>query len=413
MLTLPVPASADPLPGPAGDLTQAIHRDLGIDLTAYQRRADDAQRLAGFAAGFAADHPATFAGAWLDPDGRTVVGLAGGADRAAARAAVEAAGFTPRDVAKSAATLNAEQQQLDRWLAGLPPQLAALVRGIAVDIAHNALAVRVERVADGLTFPSFVDPRQILVMPGPRTTEPVPAPKSDAITGVLPGNALGGGDAFAAIDGRAMLRCSLGFNGTDAAGQVVNVTAGHCNPDARSAGTGTAANIFELGRFDSIGPKLGTFEASRLDGHDYSLVRVDPGAAGRFANNLVRAPGVAPLAVDGVATPVVGAPVCKSGARTGFSCGTISAVGQTVRVGNRQLTDNFSSSICALPGDSGGAVVSGTKAIGISSASSVADYPFCELPDVLGAALGKGPELFVTPIDAVLADNPGLTLRTS
>ena len=179
-----------------------------------------------------------------------------------------------------------------------------------------------------------------------------------------------------------------------------------------AAGTPQASKVREL-RGEALGPVVGAFEKTSLDNHDYSLIGIDDPARPRFENNLVRVPGQAPVAIDGVAQPVVGAPVCKSGARTGFSCGTVNSVGQSVQVGDRTLNDAFSTTICALPGDSGGAIITGTKALGISSASSVADQPICAIPEILGAITGDTPILFATTLNVVLAENPGLKVRTS
>lgn len=171
--------------------------------------------------------------------------------------------------------------------------------------------------------------------------------------------------------------------------------------------------MHELLPGDKLGGKLGTFSKSVLGNQDYSIVRIADQARDRFANNAVRVPGAAPILVDGVATPVVGAPVCKSGSRTGFSCGVVNAVDQTVQVGDRQLTQSFSANICALPGDSGGPIVTGRLALGISSASSVADFPVCEIPNLIGALTGNTPQLFAQPVSVVLSDNPGLRIRTN
>ena len=52
-------------------------------------------------------------------------------------------------------------------------------------------------------------------------------------------------------------------------------------------------------------------------------------------------------------------------------------------------------------------------ALGISSASNVGQYPICQVADVVTFVLGESPELFATPINEVLAENPGLRVRTS
>ena len=110
---------------------------------------------------------------------------------------------------------------------------------------------------------------------------------------------------------------------------------------------------------------------------------------------------------------MVGQPICKVGSRTGYSCGIVNAVDQEVQVGDHNLEHSFSANICALPGDSGGPLISGRNAVGVSSASSVADYPICEIPNLIGAVTGNAPQLFAQPVRAILADNPGLRIRTN
>lgn len=404
-------ASAEPDtdPGLPAELIAAVNRDLKIAPEEYLRRADVAQQVAAFATTAQRQFPEVFAGAWLDDAGKGTVAVAPGPGADEARKAAESAGFVVRNVAKSESALRGEKSAFERWLEGQPEAVASLVRGVVIDTVNNSIAVRVDRA--GLPMPNFIDPARVIVMAPPVAAETLPA--AGEIAEDMGGPPLAGGDGYASVAGRTSLRCSFGFNGVDRNGNTVNITAGHCNPDVDSAGTGNAANVHELLPGDKLGARLGTFTKSVLGNQDYSIVRIADGAANRFANNAVRVPGNAPVFVDGVATPVVGAPVCKSGSRTGFSCGVVNAVDQTVQVGERQLTQSFSANICALPGDSGGPIVTGRQALGISSASSVADFPICEIPNLIGALTGNAPQLFAQPVSVVLSDNPGLRVRTS
>lgn len=366
--------------------------------------------MAAFSATAQRQFPQVFAGSWLDENGKAVVALANGDGIDGARKAVSDAGFTVKDVAKSETTLRGEKNAFQKWLEGQPDTVAKSVRGVAINTMNNSIAVRVDQA--GLALPSFVDPAQVIVMAVPPTGgEDATVPQADPVAGAG-GGPLAAGDSYASVAGRMSLRCSLGFNG-DLNGAVVNITAGHCDPNIPAAGGANAPGVYELAAGDHIGNQLGSFQKSILAAQDYSIVSINDQSRDRFSNNLVRVPGAAPVAITGVADPVVGAPVCKSGSRTGFSCGVVNAIDQTVQVGDHQQTQSFSANICALPGDSGGPIVTGTLALGISSASSVADYPICEIPNLIGLITGNAPQLFAQPISTVLSDNPGLRVRTN
>ncbi|MFI5781087.1 S1 family peptidase [Nocardia sp. NPDC051570] len=407
-------ASADPAPAPApnlpAELIAAVQRDLKISPEEYLHRADVAQKVAAFATSAQRQYPQAYAGSWLDGAGNAVIALTQGQGLDEARKAAQDAGFQVKDVAKSETVLRGEKNAFQQWLSGQPESVAKSVRGVAIDTMNNSIAVRVDKA--GLQMPGFVDPARVIVMPaapvGPEQADDAAQPIAGQGNG-----AVAAGDGYASVAGRMQLICSSGFNGLDRANNPVNITAGHCDPNIPAAGTPNAPGMFELLPGNHLGNQLGTFQKSVLGSQDYSIVSINDGSRDRFGNNLVRVQGQAPIAITGVADPVVGAPVCKSGARTGFSCGVVNAVDQTVQVGDRELTQSFSANICALPGDSGGPIVTGTLALGISSASSVADYPHCIIPEVIGMITGDAPQLFAQPVNVVLSDNPGLRVRTN
>ncbi|MGW6375121.1 hypothetical protein ACWFRB_03520 [Rhodococcus sp. NPDC055112] len=62
--------------------------------------------------------------------------------------------------------------------------------------------------------------------------------------------------------------------------------------------------------------------------------------------------------------------------------------------------------VCGLGGDSGGAVLTGTKALGIAVQSSMASQGTCN-PGAIA------PEVTATPITNVLGATPGLKIRTN
>jgi S1-C subfamily serine protease len=70
--------------------------------------------------------------------------------------------------------------------------------------------------------------------------------------------------------------------------------------------------------------------------------------------------------------PPVGATVCKSGRTTGWTCGTITALNQSVTyTGGRVMTGLVRHNACVEGGDSGGAnMSSGGFALGVTSGAS-------------------------------------------
>ncbi|WP_305092728.1 S1 family peptidase [Prescottella sp. R16] len=393
------------------ELADALQRDLQLSPDQYLERSELAQKLAEFAAIARIQFPDTFAGAWIAPDGTPTVGLAA-KDRDAARAEVEKAGFTGKDVDRSQNQLDATRSALSGWVDKLPPELAQLVRGITVDIASNDVVLRVDNTAVDLftLLPPFLQEAARVVL-GPEIVPLQPVEQGPVAATYAP-DAFLGGDPYAAYGGGIGLRCSLGFNAVDAGGAPVNISAGHCDPSRTFAGTEHASQAYTM-TGDSSGPMIATFQKTNLDGIDYSILRPTADSSQRFVNNGVRVPGAAPLAITGTADPVVGAPVCKAGNTSGFNCGVVTAVHQVIPVGQRVLNDGFATDLCALQGDSGGPIVTGTLALGISSASNVGNYGSCDVAGFATSAMGENPELFATPINAILAENPGLKIRTS
>ncbi|MGW6375952.1 Ig-like domain repeat protein [Rhodococcus sp. NPDC055112] len=181
--------------------------------------------------------------------------------------------------------------------------------------------------------------------------------------------------------------CSFGFNGTDGDGNAVSITAGHCDQHRENAGGWRATKVRKAGTY------VGEFaKALYGNGPDYGWIKIDGSVARRFQNNLVSTHGGDPVRITGTADAVIGAPACKSGETTGWTCGPITAVDPR----------GFTAKVCVIPGDSGGAIVSGTKAIGITTGTNAWE---CEgVPNK---------ELYGTPINMILAANPGLKVRTN
>lgn len=141
-------------------------------------------------------------------------------------------------------------------------------------------------------------------------------------------------------------RCSLGFNVVSGSTYYF-LTAGHCGNVAKTWYTNSAQSTL-------IGPTTG----SSFPGNDYALVRYD--------NASLSHPG-GYTAADAY----VGEPVKRSGSTTGTKSGTVTALDATVHYsGGGTVRGMIQTNVCAEPGDSGGALYDGTKALGITSGGS-------------------------------------------
>ncbi|GGH90700.1 S1 family peptidase [Arthrobacter liuii] len=201
--------------------------------------------------------------------------------------------------------------------------------------------------------------------------------------------------------------CSTGFSAFGPAGLPAVLTAGHCAED------GTAKTV-DLLLGGAPAGRLGSFQFSQFGGPgnspvlnpttpmgpDYTAV-TDPGnvgtdiaVIGAIRQDLDPLPAASThgdpsepgpdVKIIGTASPVLGMPVCRSGWRTGWSCGHIGAVGIFL-VGGPTYVDNpsdprhndirafngfLSYDVHSAGGDSGGPWISGNFAVGTHSAGN-------------------------------------------
>ncbi|WP_309051477.1 S1 family peptidase [Streptomyces sp.] len=141
-------------------------------------------------------------------------------------------------------------------------------------------------------------------------------------------------------------RCSLGFN-VRGGGTDYFLTAGHCGNEVRTWYANSAQSTL-------IGATVG----SSFPGNDYALVRYDN-------TSLSRTGGFT------AADAYVGEPVKRSGSTTGTRSGTVTGLDATVHYsGGGTVRGMIQTNVCAEPGDSGGALYDGTKALGLTSGGS-------------------------------------------
>ncbi|MFJ7067448.1 S1 family peptidase [Streptomyces sp. NPDC101115] len=141
-------------------------------------------------------------------------------------------------------------------------------------------------------------------------------------------------------------RCSLGFN-VVSGNTPYFLTAGHCGNVVKTWYANSAQSTL-------IGPTVG----SSFPGNDYALVRYDN-------TSLSRTGGFT------AADAYVGESVKRSGSTTGTRSGTVTGLDATVHYsGGGTVRGMIQTNVCAEPGDSGGALYDGTKALGITSGGS-------------------------------------------
>ncbi|MFF3818663.1 S1 family peptidase [Streptomyces bluensis] len=143
-------------------------------------------------------------------------------------------------------------------------------------------------------------------------------------------------------------RCSLGFNVTSG-GVSYALTAGHCTNISSSW---------------SIGTRAGT----SFPNNDYGIIRhSNPSAAdGRvyLYNGTYRD-------ITSAGNAYVGQSVQRSGSTTGLHGGTVTGLNATVNYGSSGIVYGMiQTNVCAEPGDSGGALFSGSTALGLTSGGS-------------------------------------------
>ena len=345
-LAQPSPAASSP--SSETQLLGAMAEALGTDVAGAQ----DVLRFQADAAALTADASAVagdaYAGSWIDESSRTVYAAA---TSEAARALVANAGAVPVAAEHS---LNELEDVTARISAADRP---AGVASWHVDVAANDVVVEAlpGSEASVTTFVTGlgVDADAVRV----ETAGGTPQTFDD----------LRGGIAYYISN---QYRCSIGFG-------VVGgfVTAGHCGSQGEST-------------------NYGTFAGSSFPDNDYAWVSTpnhNPlGEVVDWSGGNV--------AVKGSTPAPVGATVCRSGSTTGWHCGEILAYDTSVQYGNDTVNGLIETTVCAEPGDSGGSLLAGDQAQGVTSGG----WGDCS----------SGGQTWFQPVNEIL-DAYGLTLLTN
>ncbi|MER7417278.1 S1 family peptidase [Micromonospora peucetia] len=270
------------------------------------------------------------AGTYAGADGAMVVTVT---DDAAARK-VRAAGATPKLVTRGANALARATAALDS---------SARVAGTAwwTDPATNQVVVSVDSTVTGAKL---------------QRVEAVAKRLGGAVriereAGTL-GTRAAGGEAIHAEGGG---RCSLGFN-VRSGDTYYFLTAGHC--------TDITPNWYADAGQSSL---LGTGGTGSFPGNDYGIV--EHSNAGAADGSVYLYDGTT-RDITGAANAFVGQSVQRSGSTTGLHGGTVEATGATVNYAEGSVTGLIRTTVCAEPGDSGGALFSGSTALGLTSGGS-------------------------------------------
>jgi streptogrisin C len=266
----------------------------------------------------------TYAGLWVSDDGDEIL--------VATTSRTDA-----DDLAAEGATPVMAQYSMDELEAAVAALDAvdADVHGYYIDVESNDIVIEApdEAAAADLATAAGVDPDMI------RVGISSEAPQTYAVRG---------GDAYGINNGYG---CSVGFAVTRGSTKGF-VTAGHCGRTGAGVISGSAAP--------------GTFRASVFPDSDRAWVEV--GSNQTLQNVVNMYSGSRYVYNSDVAA--VGSSVCRSGRTTGWHCGTIQAFNQTVRYEAGPVYEMTRTSVCAEPGDSGGAYITGNSAQGITSGGS-------------------------------------------
>jgi streptogrisin D len=158
---------------------------------------------------------------------------------------------------------------------------------------------------------------------------------------------IAGGDAIRTRGSR----CSAGFN-VHRGNASFMLTAGHCT----NIGATWA---------DGAGRLIGQRVASRFPGNDFGLIAF-------ASNSSVSRPSAVTVngrqqPINGAANAVVGLRVIRSGSTSGVHDGVVTGLNATVNYREGRVFGMIQTNVCAEPGDSGGPLFSGDRAIGLTS----------------------------------------------
>ncbi|MGW5731446.1 MULTISPECIES: putative Ig domain-containing protein [Streptomyces] len=348
--TLPAHADtpADPSPETTAEprlpegLRAALARDLGVSRAGVTERLADERRAQRVATAVRATVGDRATSLWFDAaDGRLHAAVT--TPRAAETA--RKAGAVAHEARATSAELEAVARKAGAWSRGVPG-----VRSWGPDARAGHVEVVVDPEASTGATKTL---RAKLASLGGliRVVESRDVPRQQGGTVV-------GGEKWTP---GSESPCSIGFpvTRTSGAGKAF-LTAGHCTNDVSQPAYG------KDGTRVGTSNKNGTGSVNAREG-DMGIVDVDQ--TGWTLAPTVAGWGQGDVTVTGSADAVVGTAVCHSGQTTGYRCGEVTKVNQSVDYGNVVIDGLSYSSACSAGGDSGGSYVTpaGGRAVGLHS----------------------------------------------
>ncbi|UQA96277.1 S1 family peptidase [Streptomyces halobius] len=161
---------------------------------------------------------------------------------------------------------------------------------------------------------------------------------------------IAGGDAIWG----SSARCSLGFNVVKD-GQPYFLTAGHCGNAVRSWSDRRG------------GSEIAVTENSSFPGDDYAIAKYTANTPHPSEVNLYNG---STQKITKAAEATVGERVQRSGSTTQLHDGQVTGLNETVNYQEGTVSGLIKTTVCAEPGDSGGALFDGDSALGLTSGGS-------------------------------------------
>lgn len=314
----------------AGVLALAASATFTISANASPADTPQLRSLSAAAAGkLAAQLTDGTAGSYYDAKAKKLV--VNVVDEAAADA-VRAKGAEPRIVEHTLAQLNSARQTL---------KAKATIPGTAwsIDPKSNKVVVTADPTVKGAKLD-----RLTKVVDGLGGKAEVKHSKNELKPFIAGGDAIWGSGS----------RCSLGFNVVKD-GQPYFLTAGHCG------------NAVQSWSDSQGGGEIGTTEESSFPGNDYALVKYTADTDHPSAVDLYNGSS---QDISGAADATVGQQVQRSGSTTQVHDGEVTGLNETVNYQEGSVEGLIKTTVCAEPGDSGGALFAGDKALGLTSGGS-------------------------------------------